>query len=69
MLTNTQKIIDKISGEIDTAKSWEKHINGHTDNGKKDYTALDMELQYWFGGRKRLEDVEDWVEKNIIEEA
>ena len=65
--TNTKKILSKIIGEIETAKNWERHINACIDNEKKRYTPLDMERQYWFSGRKRLEDVKQWILNNIEE--
>lgn len=63
---NKAKLMDKINCEIETAKDWEKHISGHNNNGEKQYTALDMELQYWLGGKSRLQDLKAFIEKEIL---
>lgn len=63
--TDKSKLLDKITCEIDTAKGWEEHISGHNNNQEKEYTALDMEQQYWLGGKSRLQDLKTWIEREI----
>jgi len=67
--TNTQRILNKIDGEIFTTKNWEAHISAHSNDGEKKYTTLDIEREFWYGGRIRLEDVKDWIATNITEEV
>jgi len=38
--TNTQRILNKIDGEIFTTKNWEAHISAHSNDGEKKYTTL-----------------------------
>jgi len=68
--TNTQKILDKIGGkdgEIETTKNWEAHISAHSNDGEKKYTTLDIEREFWYGGRIHLGKLRQWIENNIEE--
>ena len=58
--------MDKINCEIETAKGWIEHISGHNNNKEKGYTALDMEREYWLGGKARLQDIKAFIEKEIL---
>jgi len=54
--SEVERILDKIEGEIQTAKKWNDI-----------YTCEMEDRQYYAGKEKALDDLKTWIQENIVD--